>query len=81
MSSLHNPNSWVELITFRHLDGSLKVTIYHGRGREIDPVLLADSDIVLTTYHTIVADVADITDSESAIFRVKWFRIILDEGQ
>ncbi|KAL8789347.1 MAG: hypothetical protein Q9195_006874 [Heterodermia aff. obscurata] len=58
----------------------LKVTIYHGRGREIDPVLLADADIALTTYHTIVADVADTTDSESAIFRVKWFRIILDEA-
>ena len=81
MSHLYNLPSWVELNVFRHLDGSLKVTVYHGRGREIDPVLLADSDIVLTTYHTIVADVADTTDSESAIFRVKWFRIILDEGQ
>ena len=80
MSSLYNPSSWVDLKAFRHLDGSLKVAVYHGRGREIDPVLLADSDIVLTTYHTIVADVADTTDSESAIFRVKWFRIILDEG-
>ena len=81
MSPLYDLSSWVELIAFRHLDGSLKVTIYHGRGREIDPTLLADSDIVLTTYHTIVADVADTTDTESAIFRVKWFRIILDEGQ
>ena len=80
MSSRYNLSGWVDLKAFRHLDGSLKVAVYHGRGREIDPGLLADSDIVLTTYHTIVADVADTTDSESAIFRVKWFRIILDEG-
>lgn len=61
----------------RHFEEGLKVIIYHGRGREVDSMVLADSDIVLSTYHTIAAEA---TDSESALFRIKWFRIILDEG-
>lgn len=39
---------------------------------------LADSDIVLSTYHTIAAEAID---SESALFGVKWFRVVLDEGR
>lgn len=65
------------LTNYRHLEEGLKVIIYHGRGREVDPMVLADSDIVLSTYHTIAAEA---TDSESALFRIKWFRITLDEG-
>ena len=38
---------------------------------------LADSDIVLSTYHTVAAEA---TDAESALFRINWFRFILDEG-
>ena len=43
----------------------------------MDPMALADSDIVLSTYHTVAAEA---TDSESALFRINWFRFILDEG-
>ena len=61
----------------RHLEEGLKVIIYHGRGREVDPMALADSDIVLSTYHTVAAEA---TDSKRALFRINWFRFILDEG-
>ena len=62
----------------RRCDGSLKVTIYHGRGREVDPSALAESDIVLSTYHTIAADALE---PESPLYRIIWFRVVLDEGE
>lgn len=61
----------------RHLHNGLKVTTYHGRGREVDPLLLADSDIVLSTYHTVATEALD---PDSALFQVVWFRIVLDEA-
>ncbi|TVY27092.1 DNA repair protein RAD5A [Lachnellula hyalina] len=60
-----------------HCDGSLNVTRYHGRGREVDPYALADSDLVLSTYATIAAESLQ---PESALYRVIWFRVVLDEA-
>jgi hypothetical protein len=40
--------------------------------------VLADSDIVLSTYHTIAAESTDIT---SPLCKINWFRIVLDEGR
>jgi SWI/SNF-related matrix-associated actin-dependent regulator of chromatin subfamily A3 len=51
--------------------------VYHGQGREGNPGSLADSDIVLSTYHTISHEAKDPT---SPMWKIKWFRIILDEG-
>ena len=62
----------------RHLRPGLKIQRYHGRSRENDRLALADADIVLSTYHTVAMES---TKSDSALFRVKWFRIVLDEGQ
>ena len=66
-----------QLTSLRHLDGGLKIIAYHGRGRDIDPVVIADSDIVISTYHTLATEA---TDTESAIYQIKWFRVVLDEG-
>jgi SWI/SNF-related matrix-associated actin-dependent regulator of chromatin subfamily A3 len=64
-------------VTNRHCDGSLNVNVYHGRGRETDRSVLADSDIILSTYHTIAAEALDMN---SPLYQIKWFRIVLDEG-
>lgn len=40
--------------------------------------MLADSDVVLSTYHTISHEAKDKT---SPLWKLKWFRIILDEGK
>lgn len=61
----------------RHIYGGLTVCIYHGRGRETNPEVLAKADIVLTTYHTVAAEGFK---NNSALFRIKWFRVVLDEG-
>ena len=62
---------------YRRCAGSLCVNIYHGRGREIDPIGLGNSDIVLSTYHTVAAEVLD---TQSPLKYIVWFRIVLDEG-
>ena len=61
----------------RHLDGSLKVIKYHGQKRDTDAAALADSDIVLTTYHTLTTEYLA---KRSRIHEIAWFRIVLDEG-
>jgi hypothetical protein len=54
------------------------VVLYHGYGRVGDAKVLAESNLVLSTYHTIAHESHDIT---SPMWKIKWFRIILDEGR
>jgi SNF2 family DNA or RNA helicase len=66
------------MLRYRHLDGTLKSTRYHGQKREIEVATFEDSDIVLTTYHTLAADFAAPT---SPVHEIAWFRVVLDEGR
>ena len=70
-------NSWNSEID-KHLDGTLKIIKYHGQKRETQIPVLADSDIVLTTYHTLAADFGA---KKSPNHRIAWFRVVLDEGK
>ena len=66
------------LLTFcRHCSGFSNVNIYHGLGREGNAEILAESDIVLSTYHTISQESSD---KDSPLWQIKWFRIVMDEG-
>ncbi len=49
---------------------------YHGRGRKDVISEIGNVDIVLTTYHTLVAD-----EKRSPLYDVVWYRVVLDEGQ
>jgi SWI/SNF-related matrix-associated actin-dependent regulator of chromatin subfamily A3 len=69
-------NSWLAEIE-KHLDGTFAVTKYHGQRREERLAVLADSDVVLTTYHTLAADFAA---KKSPVHNIAWFRIVLDEA-
>jgi len=62
----------------RHLDGTLVTIKYHGPKRETKVALIKDSDIVLTTYHTLAADFAA---KKGPIHAIAWYRVVLDEGR
>ena len=51
---------------------------YHGQRREKDPAALLNKEVVLTTYETVSADFAR---GDSVLYKVAWFRIVLDEGK
>lgn len=51
---------------------------YHGHRREVRTAKLADSEIILTTYHTLAAGVAS---NKNTLQQIRWYRIVLDEGE
>ncbi|KAF8253085.1 hypothetical protein K440DRAFT_643082 [Wilcoxina mikolae CBS 423.85] len=56
------------------LPGFLRVCVYHGQNRHIDP----SADIVLTTYSIITQ--AKHKGSKSPLHAIHWYRIVLDEA-
>ncbi|KAH6991382.1 SNF2 family N-terminal domain-containing protein [Ilyonectria sp. MPI-CAGE-AT-0026] len=69
-------NSWLKEIETR-LHKSIKVGRYYGKGRNVENKEYLDLDIVFTTYHTVAYSM---NQTESTIFSIKWFRIVLDEA-
>ncbi|RDL38799.1 uncharacterized protein BP5553_03139 [Venustampulla echinocandica] len=68
--------SWAEEIS-KHIYGGLKVCEYHGRGRESNLETIANCEVVLSTYHTLVIESSK---PASPLFKLNWFRVILDEA-
>ena len=64
----------------KHIRESLKVTIYHGRGRDRQISHMVDSDVVLTTYQTIAIESSAKSGDRSPLLDFAWFRIVLDEA-
>lgn len=63
----------------RHVyPGELPCYKYLGPGRDKEPELLHDTAIVFTTYATAAAE---FRRGNSNLERIKWFRIVLDEGK
>jgi hypothetical protein len=63
----------------------LRTLCYYGVQRCRDPAILADSDIVLTTYDVLQSDMngcpsLDASSSSPPCHAVRWHRIILDDG-
>jgi SNF2 family DNA or RNA helicase len=58
--------------------------VYHGSQRKFDVLAMAEYNVLLTTYETIVADKKLICQSvtpQLSLFDITWHRIILDEGE
>ena len=66
------------MFSSRHLNETLKTVKYHGQKRETQLAVIEDSDIVITTYHTLAADFAA---KASRLNEIVWFRVVLDEGR
>ncbi|NXE26562.1 HLTF factor, partial [Ardeotis kori] len=61
-----------------HQDFHVNIYVYYGSDRSKDPSILSVQDIVLTTYNILAADYG--IRGDSPLHKVKWLRIVLDEG-
>ncbi|KAM6389603.1 helicase-like transcription factor [Pluvialis apricaria] len=61
-----------------HQDFHVNIYVYYGSDRSKDPSVLSEQDIVLTTYNVLAADYG--IRGDSPLHKVKWLRIVLDEG-
>lgn len=80
---------------FSRLHKSFRPTVlmYHGSSRPKDPAVLADYDIVITSYALVSQESPKEVYEEDAqgqsvvrkvrgaLFKLKWFRVVLDEAQ
>ncbi|XP_030453460.1 DNA repair protein RAD5A isoform X2 [Syzygium oleosum] len=61
--------------------GSLSVYVHYGQSRPKDAKLLAQSDVVVTTYGVLGSEYSGENSGESGVlFSVQWFRVVLDEA-
>lgn len=68
------------MVLSRHwYPGCIQYIKYHGQDRQQLDARLDEQDIVLTTYGTVMAEYRRGL-GRSALHRVGWFRLILDEG-
>ncbi|KAK1393591.1 putative SWI/SNF-related matrix-associated actin-dependent regulator of chromatin subfamily A member 3-like 1 [Heracleum sosnowskyi] len=68
-------STWITQLGEHTKRGKLKVYLYYG-DRTDDPMELTKYDMVLTTYTTLGSEL----NLESPMFRVAWWRVILDEA-
>ncbi|KAM0352350.1 hypothetical protein ACHAPU_002015 [Fusarium lateritium] len=67
----------------KHLQTGLKVVKYHGdrRPKSLGQLQdIEDSDIVVTTYHTLTAEYLVGKGKFSPLYKLGWYRIVLDEA-
>ncbi|KAH7680561.1 DNA helicase protein [Dioscorea alata] len=61
--------------------GSLTLYVHYGQSRPKDAKLLAENDVVLTTYGVLGSEFsAENSEDNGVLYSVRWFRIVLDEA-
>lgn len=68
---------WRSQIKNHITPGQIRVSLYHGTGRERLAKQFQNNDIVLTTYQTLRSE----WTNKGPLFTEQWFRVVLDEGQ
>lgn len=82
VSPLSAVNNWTEQIKEHMKENSLSYNVFHGASRTTDADELAKYDIVITTYSTVLSEVAGRRSKKevSPLMKLNLFRIVLDEA-
>jgi len=70
-------SNWQDQFDAHVHDGLLSVYTYYGSERTKDQNLLAEQDVVLTTYQTLSSE---FSKGKSPLANTQWLRVVLDEG-
>lgn len=74
-------SQWKAEIETHALPGSLSVYVHYGQGRSRDAKLLAQNDVVLTTYGLLASEFSsENTEGCGALHSIRWLRVVLDEA-
>ncbi|KAF8403208.1 hypothetical protein HHK36_011307 [Tetracentron sinense] len=61
--------------------GSLSLYVHYGQSRPKDAKLLAQNDVVLTTYGVLASEFSvENAEDNGGLYSVQWFRVVLDEA-
>ncbi|XP_042463169.1 DNA repair protein RAD5A-like [Zingiber officinale] len=61
--------------------GSLNVYVHYGQNRTKDTKVLAQNDVVLTTYGVLASEFStESTEENGVLYFLNWFRVVLDEA-
>ncbi|XP_057474411.1 DNA repair protein RAD5A [Actinidia eriantha] len=72
---------WKAEIETHAQPGSLSIYVHYGQSRPKDAKLLAQSDVVLTTYGVLASEFStENADDNGGLYSVRWFRVVLDEA-
>ncbi|KAJ6669426.1 hypothetical protein lerEdw1_008235 [Lerista edwardsae] len=72
-------SNWMDQFE-QHVDAGvgLNIYVYYGSERNKDPAILSKQDVVLTTYNVLASDYG--ARGSSPLHKLKWLRVVLDEG-
>ncbi|KAF2300729.1 hypothetical protein GH714_015396 [Hevea brasiliensis] len=72
---------WKAEIETHAQPGSLSIYVHYGQSRTKDTKLLAQNDVVITTYGVLASEFsAENAEENGGLYSVQWFRVILDEA-
>ncbi|XP_076946038.1 DNA repair protein RAD5A-like [Bidens hawaiensis] len=61
--------------------GSLSIYVHYGQSRPKDAKILAQCDVVLTTYGVVASEYSsENAEERGGLYSVRWFRVVLDEA-
>ncbi|KAL1544086.1 DNA repair protein rad5a [Salvia divinorum] len=72
---------WKTEIETHAQPGTLSLYVHYGQSRSKDAKVLAQSDVVLTTYGVLASEFSiEGTEENGGLFSFRWFRVVLDEA-
>ncbi|XP_015873517.3 DNA repair protein RAD5A isoform X1 [Ziziphus jujuba] len=74
-------NQWKAEIEMHTQPGSLSLYVHYGQSRLKDAKILAQSNVVITTYGVLASEFsAENAEDSGGLYSVRWFRVVLDEA-